>query len=494
MWNIELDRHRDIMRAESEAEVLRQKQEFEARYPKKQAGGYATMSDSDRVKNIDWQDLSGLTDKDLNLKLEEMNKLQEKSKKEYFAWKDDCEKWKNQHSNHPNKTLFQNYIDQWKEQDKTLMKVQDDQERKINLIRDELYRRDPGPPSPPKFFAMKGAEDFPDVLFKPSVQSERENYIKTATKYLNREDVVSNDGKTIFERPPGGYGMPRSQLKQTKLVEPKRLSGDNIPIYIPPDKRPVYESPKPASLRVAGVDDIPDLPSRKRKSESSDVANLLDLDVNNLKDLLSKVQQTPAKETTPLPPPEDPMNPSGLPADYQLPTPIPANLPSAIPPVRLAAPPGPPPVRITTPLAPQRFPINPNAPPVLHHHPRPSFVHHRPRAPVPFPQKQYRPRLTPKEKSLYERAELARSIPPKQEKKVIDREVEHEERSSRRPAKVVDYSAPAPEPPRVIDRDSESSFSYDSYRQELEKPKTNVIDYDTRRRRSRSRSSSRSPS
>lgn len=208
------------------------------------------------------------------------------------------------------------------EQDKTLMKVQDDQERKINLIRDELYRRDPGPPSPPKFFAMKGAEDFPDVLFKvsnvlkqtnifyfkPSMQSERENYIKTATKYLNREDVVSNDGKTIFERPPGGYGMPRSQLKQTKLVEPKRLSGDNIPIYIPPDKRPpVYEPPKPASLRVAGVDDIPDLPSRKRKSESSDVANLLDLDVNNLKDLLSKVQQTPTKETTPLPPPEDPV-------------------------------------------------------------------------------------------------------------------------------------------------------------------------------------------
>ena len=38
MWNIELDRHRDIMRAESEDEVLRQKQEFEARYPKKQAG------------------------------------------------------------------------------------------------------------------------------------------------------------------------------------------------------------------------------------------------------------------------------------------------------------------------------------------------------------------------------------------------------------------------------------------------------------------------
>jgi len=35
------------------------------------------MSDSDRVKNIDWQDLSGLTDKDLNLKLEEMHKLQE---------------------------------------------------------------------------------------------------------------------------------------------------------------------------------------------------------------------------------------------------------------------------------------------------------------------------------------------------------------------------------------------------------------------------------
>ena len=38
MWNIELDRHRDIMRAEAEAQVLRQKQEFEARYPKKQAG------------------------------------------------------------------------------------------------------------------------------------------------------------------------------------------------------------------------------------------------------------------------------------------------------------------------------------------------------------------------------------------------------------------------------------------------------------------------
>ena len=69
-----------------------------------------------------------------------------KSKKEYLEWKDDCEKWKSQHSNHPNKTLFQNYIDQWQEQDKTLMKVQDDQERKINLIRDELYRRDPGPP------------------------------------------------------------------------------------------------------------------------------------------------------------------------------------------------------------------------------------------------------------------------------------------------------------------------------------------------------------
>jgi hypothetical protein len=46
------------------------------------------------------------------------------------------------------------------------MKVQNDQETKINLIRDELYRRDPGPPSPPKFFAMKGAEDFPDDLIK----------------------------------------------------------------------------------------------------------------------------------------------------------------------------------------------------------------------------------------------------------------------------------------------------------------------------------------
>ena len=115
------------------------------------------------------------------------------------------------------------------------------------------------------------------------------------------------------------------------------------------------------------------------------------------------------------------MNPSGLPANYQLPVPIPANLPSAIPPVRLAAPPGPPPVRITTSPAPQRFPINPNAPPVLHHHPRSPLVHQRPRAPVPFPQKQYRPRLTPKEKNLYERAELARSIPPKQEKIVIDR-------------------------------------------------------------------------
>ena len=38
MWNIELDRHRDIMRAEAEAQVLRQKQEFETRNPKKQAG------------------------------------------------------------------------------------------------------------------------------------------------------------------------------------------------------------------------------------------------------------------------------------------------------------------------------------------------------------------------------------------------------------------------------------------------------------------------
>jgi len=206
------------------------------------------------------------------------------------------------------------------------------------------------------------------------------------------------------------------------------------------------------------------------------VANLLDLDVNNLKDLLSKVQQTTAKETRPEPPPEDPMNPSGLPANYQLPAPIPANLPSAIPPVRLAAPPGPPPVRITTPPAPQRFPVNPNAPPVLHHHPRPPTVHQRPRAPVPFPEKQYRPRLTPKEKNLYERAELARSIPPKQEKKVIDwnsreQEGQREERISRRPAKVVDYSAPepVPEPPRIIDRDSESNFSYDQYREELKK-------------------------
>ena len=102
--------------------------------------------------------------------------------------------------------------------------------------------------------------------------------------------------------------MPRSSFNQTNMVEPKRLSGDNIPIYLPPDKRPpVYEPPKPASLRVAGMDDIPDLPSRKRKSESSDMANLLDLDVNNLKDLLSKVQQTPAKETTALPLPEDPV-------------------------------------------------------------------------------------------------------------------------------------------------------------------------------------------
>ena len=38
MWNIELDRHRDIMRAEAEAQALRQKQDFEARNPKKQAG------------------------------------------------------------------------------------------------------------------------------------------------------------------------------------------------------------------------------------------------------------------------------------------------------------------------------------------------------------------------------------------------------------------------------------------------------------------------
>ena len=46
MWNIELDRHRDIMRAESEAELLRQKQEFEARYPKKQAGIIQAESES----------------------------------------------------------------------------------------------------------------------------------------------------------------------------------------------------------------------------------------------------------------------------------------------------------------------------------------------------------------------------------------------------------------------------------------------------------------
>ena len=146
--------------------------------------------------------------------------------------------------------------------------------------------------------------------FQPSIPSEKEKYIKKATKFLNREDVISNDGKIVFERPPGGYGMPRSSFNQTKLVEPKRLSGDNIPIYLPPDKRPpVYEPPKPASLRVDGMDDIPDLPSRKRRSESSEssVANLLDLDVNNLKDLLSKVQQTHAKETTPLPSPEDPV-------------------------------------------------------------------------------------------------------------------------------------------------------------------------------------------
>ena len=36
MWNIELDRHREIMRVEAEAERLRQKKEFEARNPRKQ--------------------------------------------------------------------------------------------------------------------------------------------------------------------------------------------------------------------------------------------------------------------------------------------------------------------------------------------------------------------------------------------------------------------------------------------------------------------------
>lgn len=46
------------------------------------------------------------------------------------------------------------------------MKVQEDQEKKIELIRDELYRRDPGPPSPPKFFDMKGGDDFPAHLMK----------------------------------------------------------------------------------------------------------------------------------------------------------------------------------------------------------------------------------------------------------------------------------------------------------------------------------------
>ncbi|CAG5086005.1 Oidioi.mRNA.OKI2018_I69.PAR.g11082.t2.cds [Oikopleura dioica] len=407
MWNIELDRHREIMRAEAQAEARLIEQERQANMPKKQAGGYATISDSDRLKNIDWNDLKLLTDKDLNLKLDEMKNLQEKSKKEYFDWKEDCEKWKNQHANHPNKTLFQNYIDQWKEQDKTLMKVQEDQAKKIELIRDELYRRDPGPPSPPKFFDLKGGDDFPA------------NLMKKGTINLAREDVVSHKGRT-FERPPAGYGMPRCFSKQ-KMVEPKRLSDETGP--------PVYEPPKePGSLKLQGMDDIPDLPSRKRKPIQADVTsstcNLLDLDVNNLKDLLSKVQQNvPPKEAEPpqAENAEDPENPSGLPDDYQLPVPMPEGLPSAIPPVRVVQKPVPPPVIVA-----------PNAPPVLHHqprlrHPRPPMVHQRPprhnnprynHPRPPFHQKQYRPRLTQEEKSLYERAELARSIPPKQEKKL----------------------------------------------------------------------------
>ena len=99
--------------------------------------------------------------------------------------------------------------------------------------------------------------------------------------------------------------MPRSLFDKSKLVQPKRLSEDNdLPMY---QKPPIYEPPKPASLKVEGMDDIPELPSRKRKSESSDLSNLLDLDVNNLKDLLSKVQQAPAKETNPPLQPEEPL-------------------------------------------------------------------------------------------------------------------------------------------------------------------------------------------
>lgn len=81
------------------------------------------------------------------------------------------------------------------------------------------------------------------------------------------------------------------------MVEPKRLSDEIGP--------PVYEPPKePGSLKLQGMEDIPDLPSRKKKPIQTDVTsstcNLLDLDVNNLKDLLSKVQQNvPSKESEP---------------------------------------------------------------------------------------------------------------------------------------------------------------------------------------------------
>ena len=87
---------------------------------------------------------------------------------------------------------------------------------------------------------------------------------KKGTINLAREDVVSHKGST-FERPPAGYGMPRCFSKQ-KMVEPKRLSDETGP--------PVYEPPKePGSLKLQGMDDIPDLPSRKRKPIQADVTS-----------------------------------------------------------------------------------------------------------------------------------------------------------------------------------------------------------------------------
>jgi hypothetical protein len=109
------------------------------------------------------QGLCSLTRLDLFLN------INSKCEKEYTDWQSSCEKWKKEHVNHPNKSLFEKYNSQWKEMDKKLKAGHQAQDEKIQQLENEIFARETAPPSPPSF--VKEAELHSQELFLEFISS-----------------------------------------------------------------------------------------------------------------------------------------------------------------------------------------------------------------------------------------------------------------------------------------------------------------------------------